>query len=354
MTKSNSSSDSFWIGESWFFLQSVTKREIFREVLKHSSMGVAAPHLRSAWKRFFASSSPNGYGSALPYVVGSGCEPLRVGEEGVRIHSQGESRSAAGSSSSAARDILQAGGEVDGYRVEGDLQGRSEGQTTPGRSDSILQHQAQGRVDGDGQGPSDRASTGAEGEQGRADVDASSALAWTNGNGSRDAFTGISNSGGSNTSTSRATCGTQVQECEERIQEDRKPGVGGGEPGRNVFRRSSDLEEGDGSRAEGRGDSEGAARSSHQAGVGEAQGWYPFRCQGSQMKQRSLRKADRAILTDSLKNHAYVERDICSVYEQCHRKEVRERPMGTRKALKVLEIFCGVMTLSIVAGTVGW
>ena len=337
-----------------FFFQSATKREIFREVLKHSSMGVAAPHLRSAWKRFFASSSPNGHGSALPYVLGSGCEPLPVGEEGARIHSQGESRSAAGSSSSAARDILQAGGEVDGHRVEGDLQGRSEGQTTPGRSYSILQHQAQGRVDGDDQGSSDRASTGAEGEQGRADVDASSALAWTNGNGFRDALTGISNSGGSITSTSRATCGTQVQECEERIQEDRKPGVGGGEPGCNVFRRSSDLEEGDGSRAEGRGDSEGAARSSHQAGVGEAQGWYPFRCQGSQMKQRSLRKADRAILTDSLKNHAYVERDICSVYEQCHRKEVRERPMGTRKALKVLEIFCGVMTLSIVAGTVGW
>lgn len=72
------------------------------------------------------------------------------------------------------------------------------------------------------------------------------------------------------------------------------------------------------------------------------------------MKQRSLRKSDRAVLTDSLKSHAYVERDICSAYKQCHRKEVREQSTGTRKSLKVLEFFCGVKTLSIVAGSLGW
>ena len=357
LTKSNSSSDSFWIGETWFWIESVNKREVFREILKHSSMGVVAPLLRSAWKSFFAPPSPDSYGSALPYVLEPGSDSLPLGEEGTRIHSQGQSRSTSGPSDSSAGVLIQASGEVDGHRTSSDLQVGGEGQTTSGRSNTILQHQAQGRADGDGQGPSDCDSPGAEGEQGRADADASSTLAWTSGDGSRDAFSGVSNvsnAGASNISTSGATCGTQVQECEERIQEGGQSRVGSGEPKCHVGRRSEDFEEGGRGREEGRGDPKGATGSSHQVGSGKAQGWYPFGCHGSQVKQRSLRKSDRAVLTDSLKSHAYVERDICSAYQQCHRKEVREQTTGTRKSLKVLEIFCGVMTLSIVAGSLGW
>ena len=177
LTKSNSSSDSFWIGETWFWIESVNKREVFREILKHSSMGVTAPLLRSAWKRFFALPSPDGHGSALPYVLEPGSESLSLGEERARIHSQGESRSTSGPSSSSAGVFIQAGGEVDGHRTSSDLQVRGEGQTASSGSNTILQHQAQGRADGDDQGPSDCDSPRAEGEQGRADVDASSTLA---------------------------------------------------------------------------------------------------------------------------------------------------------------------------------
>ena len=289
-----------------------------------------------------------------PMCWSQGSDSLPLGEEGPRIHSQGQSRSTSGPSDSSAGVLIQASGEVDGYRTSSDLQVGGEGQTTSSRSNTILQHQAQGRADGDGQGPSDCDSPGAEGEQGRADADASSTLAWTGGDGSRDAFSGVSNAGASNISTSRATCGTKVQECEERIQEGGQSRVGSGEPKCHVGRRSEDFEEGGRGREEGRGDPKGATGSSHQVGSGKAQGWYPFGCHGSQVKQRSLRKSDRAVLTDSLKSHAYVERGICSAYQQCHRKEVREQTTGTRKSLKVLEIFCGVMTLSIVAGSLGW
>ena len=352
----------FWHGETWFWIGGTCKREIFKIILQHSCHSIPAPTLRLAWKSFFGNSHlDHGNVSSVSRVLE--CErglPLSMGSQECRINP-------INSSGLAARvDPDQCTARVDPERciarvdpdqcvsesVQAECAGTSclvqdsyQRETPSSRSNTgndFTTERPVATVD-IGTRAEDRICLGKEIHQGGNDASTTSALGGSMSVGPAAQSDRISDCRIEVASSIGERSGSAVANPQHEAS--REPRLGSHSNNGYKPRREGHYQD-QGGREAGGGCQEDHGGSKHALGSGEAKSRSTIG-DDSLPRTRSLRKADRSLLRDSLQHHAFVARDLQSGYEKSSCKK------GTRP-LKLLEVFCGMMTLSIVAGELGW
>lgn len=338
----------FWQGETWFWIGGTCKRDIFKIILNHSCHSIPAPTLRLAWKSFFGNTHlDHGNVSSVSRVLE--CErglPLSMGSQKCRINPINSSGIAArvDPDECIARvdppESLQAECAGTSCLVQDSHQGEAPCSRPHSRNDFIAERSV-ATVD-TASWAEDRVCIGKETYQRGDDASTTSTLGGSvyvghaaQSDCTSDCRIGCANSGGERSTQAVAN---------PQHEASREPRVGSHPNNGNRSRRGGQHQD-QGGREAGGGCQEDHGGSKHALGSGEAKGRSTI--EDSLPRTRSLRKADRSLLRDSLQHHAFVARDLRSGYEKSSCKK------GTRP-LKLLEVFCGMMTLSIVAGELGW
>ena len=337
----------FWQGETWFWIGGTCKREIFKSILQHSCHSIPAPTLQLAWKSFFGNSHlDHGNVSSVSRVLE--CErglPLSMGSQECRINP-------INSSGLAARvDPDQCTARVDPERciarvdpdqcvsesVQAECAGTSclvqdsyQRETPSSRSNTgndFTTERPVATVD-IGTWAEDRICLGKEIHQGGNDASTTSALGGSMSVGPAAQSDRISDCRIEVASSSGERSGSAVANPQHEAS--REPRLGshsnnGYKPGREGHYQDQ------GGREAGGGCQEDHGGSKHALGSGEAKSRSTIG-DDSLPRTRSLRKADRSLLRDSLQHHAFVARDLQSGYEKSSCKK------GTRP-LKFLEVF---------------
>ena len=334
----------FWHGETWFWIGGTCKREIFKNILNHSCHSIPAPTLRLAWKSFFGNSHlDHGDVSSVSRMLE--CDrssPLPVGSQKCRInplHSSGIAGWVGPNECESESIQVECAGTS--CFVQDSHQGEAPSSRSNTRNDIIAERPTAAVVTG----------TWAEGgvcvgeETHKRGDDASTTSALGGPMSVGHATQSDRTSGCRIKSASPGGEGSEQTVADPQHEAFREPRVGSNPKYDDRSRREC-YHQDQGGREAGRRCQEDHGCSKHALGSGEAKGRSTI-VDDSLPRTRSLRKADRSLLRDSLQHHAFVARDLRSGYEKSSCKK------GTRP-LKLLEVFCGMMTLSIVAGELGW